>query len=72
MYHSLFNYLYESRLLFLNALDDEFFSTVGHETSVYLNPLAVNDLFHQCMSKQEPFQEFGNQCVKEYIQPQEE
>jgi hypothetical protein len=68
MCHSLFNYLYETRLLFLEALSDEFVATAGRESLVYLNPITINDLFHQCMSNHQSFQEFGSQCAKAYTQ----
>jgi hypothetical protein len=66
MYHSLFSYLYETRLLFLKALNDEVVAVAGkHEyPDVDLNPITVNQLFHECIAEQVSFQEFGQQYAK--------
>jgi hypothetical protein len=66
MCHSLFNHLYETRLLFLKALNDEFTATVGNEAMPDLSPITINHLFYECISKNLTFQEFGYQYVKEY------
>ena len=66
MCHSLFTHLYETRLLFVKVLRDEFIATVSNQSMADLSPFTVNHLFHQCVSKKQPFQEFGSQYAKEY------
>lgn len=63
---SLFNHLYETRLLFVKTLNDEFVATVGTDPIAELSPITINQLFHECLSKKLSFREFGRQYAYEY------
>ncbi len=66
MCHSLFNHLYETRLLFLKVLHEEFRAIPGNQPLPELNPMVINHLFHECVANHRPFQEFGRHYVTEY------
>ncbi len=64
MCHSLFSHLYETRLLFLTALNDELATLAGNESIPDFSPMTINSLFHECIEKHLSFREVGREYVK--------